>query len=243
MQVLIKPYRRPTDKCGVPLLAAVRTAMVLSVLAVLAFCGGCSWLTGARSGTADPAYAPPNGPLPNPLIVTGADAEFTWNTIVDTIDDYFDDIREERFQALGDAMTEGRISTLPQSGSLLFERWRKDSSPGFERWQSTFQSIRRYADVRVTPNGNGFAVEVQVHKELEDVDRPEFAAVGRAVQNHNGTLVRVDDIPNIGSVPLGWIPIGRDVSLEQRILADLHSRFFSVGSPPEIQVPKQLWQF
>jgi hypothetical protein len=89
--------------------------------------------------------------------------------------------------------------------------------------------------VRVIPSASGFNVQVIVRKELEDVDRPELATVGGAVQRHDGTLVRPQRTTVGGVINLGWIPQGRDTELEQKILADLYARLNFVEAPPPVQ--------
>lgn len=164
--------------------------------------------------------------LENPLLVPGHDREFVWNQIVDTLDDYFRIAREERVRQIGNVLTEGRIETFPVVGATYFEPWRRDSTPGFERKYATLQSVRRRATVRVWPATGGYFVEVIVVRELEDLERPEFAPIGGEVFRHDGTLVRDEGQTREQPISLGWIPLGRDTSLEQRILTDIHSRLY-----------------
>lgn len=159
--------------------------------------------------------------LSNPLVIPVADRELVWNQIVDAVDDYFP-IRSE--QRVGTAGVEGLITTQYLPGATVWERWRHDSTPGFERLQSTLQSIRRRAEVRVLPDAGGFQAQVVVYKELEDLARPEFATVGAATRRHDGSLVRIPELNENTPVTLGWIPIGRDTSLEQEILQQLYMR-------------------
>ena len=190
----------------------------LGALAVLLCCGGCagSWFRPAGAG------GPP--PLENPLFVPPLDREFLWNQTVDAVDDYFRIEREDRVRLIAGVLTEGRIDTFPITGSTIFEPWRVDSTPGYEKWHATLQSIRRRATVRVIPTDGGYLLDVVVQKELEDLDKPEHATAGGATLRHDGTLVRQEGAPGRYSVTLGWIPIGRDLTLEQRILADLTAR-------------------
>ena len=95
---------------------------------------------------------------------------------------------------------------------------------GYEKLHATLQSIRRRATVRVIPAEGGYLLDVVVQKELEDLDKPEHATAGGATLRHDGTIVRQEGAPGRYSVTLGWIPIGRDVTLEQRILADISAR-------------------
>jgi hypothetical protein len=160
----------------------------------------------------------------NPLFVPPVEREFLWNQMVDTVDDYFRIEREDRVRLIGGVLTEGRIDTFPVIGSTILEPWRKDSTPGYEKLHATLQSIRRRATVRVIPAGGGYLLDVVVQKELEDLDKPQHATAGGATLRHDGTLVRQQGAPGRYSVTLGWIPIGRDVTLEQRILADISAR-------------------
>ena len=164
------------------------------------------------------------GKLANPLFVPAMDRETLWNTTVDVVDDYFKIEHEERVRLIGGVLTEGRIDTIAQTGSTLFEPWRYDSTPGYEKLHATLQSIRRKATLRVIPAEGGYLVDVQVRKELEDLDKPENSSAGGASNRHDGSLVRPTGMQGRYSVTLGWIPIGRDCSLEQRILANLQTR-------------------
>jgi hypothetical protein len=187
-------------------------------------------------------YTPPAsvlGPLPpppggNPVPVGNMDRDFVWEQVVDVVDDYFRIQHEERVRLVGDLLTEGRLDTYPRSGSTIFEPWNHDSVTPYDRWESTLQSMRRFAIVRVMPAEVGFLVEVQVSKELEDVTRPESGAVSTV----NSQALRNDDAlqrvanPTGGQQPtLGWIPQGRDLALEQVILAQIQSRVAGQGGP------------
>lgn len=163
--------------------------------------------------------------IENPLFVPVSDTEFVWNQIVDTLDDYFKIDTEDRVRQMGNTLTEGRIDTFPLVGATILEPWRKDSTAGFERLHSTLQTLRRQAFVLVSPEPGGWRVHVTVNKELEAVDRPEHATVGSSTRRHEVAFDHADskrrgDRPNT----LGWVPFGRDVELEQRIIADLRSR-------------------
>lgn len=158
------------------------------------------------------------------------DREFLWNQIVDTVDDYFRVRAEERVRIVDGVLIEGRIDTWPQPGATIFEPWRSDSTRGFERWHATTQSIRRTATVHVIPAEGGFLVDVAVLKEIEDLDRPERATSSSTMMHHGGSLVQEEDRFEGGPVTLGWIPLGRDVTLEHRLLAELNGRL--AGAQP-----------
>ena len=185
-------------------------------MVVLSCSIGCSMLHRRSSNTV--------GVIENPLFIPPVDRELLWNQMVDAVDDYFRIEREDRVRLIAGVLTEGRIDTFPTIGSTMLEPWRRDSTPGYEKLHATLQSIRRRATVRVIPVEGGYLLDVVVQKELEDLDKPEHATAGEATLRHDGTIVRQEGAPGRFSVTLGWIPIGRDVTLEQRLLADISAR-------------------
>jgi hypothetical protein len=82
-------------------------------------------------------------------------------------------------------------------------------------------------------------VDVVVTKELEDVLRPEAGSASRAANLRNDNSLRRYIDPVTGTQPtLGWIRLGRDVALEQKILMEMASRFGPiVALPPSGSMP------
>lgn len=167
---------------------------------------------------------PPQYYVPNPLTLPPAEDMFVWLQVVDVVDDYFRIRSEQPVQNRGDMILEGRLETSYRIGASLSEPWRKDGTAGFERLQSTLQSIRRRALVFVRPAGAGYEVEVVVQKELEHTDRSLDATEGTAITSRDNTVSRREEERKHGPVTLGWIPLGRDESLEQVILQDILGR-------------------
>ena len=162
--------------------------------------------------------------VPNPLELPPAEDAFVWSQVVDTVDDYFRIVREQPVQNSNQMILDGRIETSYRIGASIFEPWRKDSTSGFERLQSTLQSVRRRAIVTVRPQGGSYSIEVVVQKDLEDTDRTQFATESTTAMRHDGTVVRKGDAFDDSPQTLGWIPLGRDTSLEQAILRDIFGR-------------------
>jgi hypothetical protein len=178
------------------------------------------------SSPAVPSAAPAPIDMPNPITVPAMDTEYLWNQVVDTIDDYFKIQHEERVRVISGMLTAGRIDTFPVVGATILEPWRKDSTHGFERLHSTLQSVRRRSIIHVVPVEQGFSIEVIVLKDLENLEYPENSAVGMTTPDrHDGTLRQDKNQDRPPGPPiLGWIPQGRDLSLEQRILAQIRGR-------------------
>lgn len=193
-------------------------------------------LTGCRLVTRRFAGPSPDGQtvaMPNPMEIPVPDVDFTWNQIVDMVDDYFDIAREQQVREVGGVMMPGTIITQPKVGATCAEFLERDSTKGYERLHATLQSIRRYAQLRVVPTGAGFEVFVEVYKEVEDVSQPEYSTVTSTVRRHDGSLVTSNlSDRRLGPATLGWIELGRDQSLEQAMLRNLHARMFQVVEGP-----------
>ena len=196
----------------------------------------------APGGAIAPQFGLPAGPeaLPgfaNPIMVPAVDDHLAWEQIVDVVSDYFPIAREQQVRRSGEAWSEGRIETGLQAGAGWLEPFRHDSVGNFNRWESTFQTIRRSAVIRVIPDTNGYLVEVVVQKEIEDLPHPERATAGVSTFRHDGSLPtgRADTISRTLSSPR-WLPLGRDPALEARMLADIHARLNGVttASSPSI---------
>ncbi len=184
-----------------------------------------------------PAPGQPGMPVaaacpPNTILVPVVDENLAWDQIADVVDDYFRIFREQRARRSGEAWTEGYIETAALDGATWLEPFRKDSVGSFNRWESTFQSIRRRATVRVIPDPNGYLVEVIVLKELEDLPKSIKATAGPAAFNSDQTLPsqRLADI-NRTRASRRWIQLGRDPALEQRMLADIQARLAGRSVP------------
>jgi hypothetical protein len=168
----------------------------------------------------------------NPLMVPVANRDFAWDQIVDVMDDYFRIQREQRVRLVGDVLTEGRIDTWPVTGATLLEPQLKDSPGLYNRVESTLQTIRRHALVRVIPAAEGYLVEVVVRKELEDLSRPERTTASAASFHENLTPDGDDLNVPFDSAEKGWISQGRDLILEQRILSQIQARLGCLAPPP-----------
>jgi len=158
---------------------------------------------------------------PNPTLVPIPDPDYVWDKVVDVVDDLFEIEREERVRLVGDVVTEGFLETRPKTGATLLEPWHHDSANSYERLESTLQTIRRRAAIRVIPAEKGFLVEIIVLKELEDLARSEHAFAGQATFRNDSTLQRFREPVADNPLTRGWIPQGRDLALEQLMIARL----------------------
>ncbi len=175
--------------------------------------GGCA--TGPLQENPLPLLAAPAVPQENPLWIPpgpqdyGAVFEYT----LTVLSDYFeiDPIRTSRFAA--------QIETLPVIAPGLEQPWKPGSPDFYQRLLATLQSIRHRAIVHIIPQPDGgYKIDVKVFKELEDVPNPTRATAGAAIFRSDNTLERQFEVVEQGSFEPSWIPIGRDLKLEQVIL-------------------------
>lgn len=206
-------------------------------------------------GPQGPAVVGPAAGPRNSIVIPPLDAEQVWNQMVNVVDDYFKLQAEQRVVFSNGVPTEGRIDTYPQTGATLLEPWRGDSVGFRERLESTLQSIRRTASMRLIPDPAGWRIETVVVKELEYLPRPMRATTGGASFRNDDSLYRygtplptlgqqVGDQPRPVANPtpnLGWIPLGRDPLLEQKMLSLLLARLGVAPMPqaePYYQPPE-----
>ena len=155
----------------------------------------------------------------NPLVVPSSDFDAVWNKTVAVVDKYFDIASENRLSRT--------IVTQPRIGATLLEPWSPDSVSFTDRFESTLQTMRRFAIIKIEPAPTGgYLVKVEVRKELEDLVKPDRMAAGRAVFNNDFPVNRTREIIGPVPAPIGWIPRGRDPNLEQAILAGVRDALF-----------------
>ena len=209
--------------------------MLAAIIAIVSTAGCITWLPPAGLQP-EAAFAPLPIVANNPTLIPNEDRDLVFETVLDVLDDYFKVDEEVPVRLEGDVLVEGRIETFPRSGSTVLEPWGRDAVNFYERLEGTLQSIRRRAVVRVIPAEGGFLVDVVVTKELEDVLRPEAGSASRAANLRNDNSLRRYVDPVTGTQPtLGWILLGRDVALEQKLLVEMASRFpplVPVAPPP-----------
>jgi hypothetical protein len=156
---------------------------------------------------------------PNPLIIPSGDFETVWKQTVFTLDEYFDIASENRLSRT--------IITHPKVAATLLEPWSGDSAGFEQRVEASLQTMRRFARVKVDrdPTGAGYAIRVEVYKELEDLPKPERQVGGsKTIFADDFPINRTREVVGPVALPLQWIPRGRDLQLEQVILNKIRTR-------------------
>lgn len=198
------------------------------------------------AATAQPTFVAPGGnslfqspqvvqqpggpPVTQGVLVPVTNEDYAWEQIVDVVDDYFRVDQENRVQLVGNVLTEGRIDTFPQVGSTILEPQRFDSVGRYNLFESTFQSIRRRAEIRVIPQQGGWFVEAIVQKEIEDLPRPENSTAGAASFRTDIPLQsNLREQTSRTRLSNYWIPLGRDCEVELQMLEEIQER---LTNPP-----------
>jgi hypothetical protein len=204
------------------------------VLFLVLFCVlliGCSRDRVLKTGGLSGLKLSANELVSNPISIPSCDHEFLWEVLADAFDSHFETEREMPIRLYDNVLTEGRLDGKPKIGASLFEPWHSDSVGCVERFDCTLQTMRRRAILRVIPQVGGYQIEVFVYKELEDNPRPLLSPVSTAnirfKDDVDVFLGRVDVEQDVA----GWIMIGRDVAMEQRLLREI---LFRLENPTEI---------
>lgn len=148
----------------------------------------------------------------NPVFLPQGPASYNlvFSKVLDVVDDYFEIAYANRY--------DGRIESFPRIAPGLGEPWKPGSPDLYQRTLATFQSIRHRAVVVLSAaDDSGFFVDVRIYKELEDLDKPSRASAGASFRIGN-TVERQFEVVDSSTYESVWIPIGRDVKLEQVIL-------------------------
>ena len=172
----------------------------------------------ASMGCRTPLQQAAGAPAGNPMFVAANNESVVWERTVDVLHDF-------RFEIARENKLDGIIETEYKVGSSLLEPWHRDSVGKENKLESTFQSIRRRAFVSVTAAEGGFLVSVEAFKELEDLAGLAANSAGGATFQESTPLQRDLNLVVGQSAPSGWIPLGRDIALEQEVLNALRTEF------------------
>ena len=153
----------------------------------------------------------------NPIMVPTNNQDAMWEQVIAVLHDHnFEIARENKI--------DGMIQSEYKVGSGILEPWHKESVGLENKLESSLQSIRRRVFVSVTPTEGGFLIGVEAFKELEDLPGIAANSAGGATFQDNNPLQRDLNLVVGQSTPSGWINQGRDVALEERILAKIQTR-------------------
>lgn len=202
--------------------------LLVAVVLLITVSPGCSTMRPFSEQLSWELNAPSQN---NPMQIAYHDHEQLWATIYDVMNGHFEVAKSDPVRKYDQILTEGRMTTKPKIAPSLMEPWHCDSGSLAQRCDSTLQTIRHRAEVRVRPTPDGFAIEMHVYKELENLAKPDLASVSTANLRYdaatNPLTSRIDALPGVG----GWQLIGRDYQLEEKLLREIRDK---LDRPPKV---------
>ena len=186
------------------------------------------------------SYRPPVSTLPwltnspnenSQALIPTNNHEALWSAISEAVGQTFTIASEEPIRVFDNVLTEGRLETEPKIGASLLEPWHDDSVTFGNRVESTYQTIRRRAVVRVIPEESGFLVQVVVYCEMEDLPKPIRSNAVATLFRKTTPDERVTQQGPVLPESNGWFLIDRDPALEKQILNQILYRF---RNPPSL---------
>lgn len=178
-------------------------------------------------------HAPPPATGPTERLVQVADSS-------DYVDAMLTVLRENDFRPQFVDRRAGLIETSPTTSGQWFEIWRRDVHGAYQIFESSLHTIRRRVTVSLEPVDAGGAAGgagdywLSVEARKERLSRPE-----RQVTSASGALgIYSERVPTIegvrGSSGGGrvWVPLGRDVLLENYLLGRFASLADALPATP-----------
>jgi hypothetical protein len=152
-------------------------------------------------------------PHENPLYVPQGEQAYArvFDKALDVLSDYWDVAYSSRY--------DGRIETAPAIAPGIEQPWKPGSPDLYQRLLAFCQTIRHRAVLVITTaEDGGYFLDLKVYKELADLPRPSRATAGDATFRIEDTVERQFEVLEPEVFDFAWIPIGRDLQLEQVIL-------------------------
>jgi hypothetical protein len=156
------------------------------------------------------------GAVENPVYVPLGPGSYgvVFEKAIDILDDYFEISYSNRY--------DGTIRTFPRVMPGFEQPWKRGNPDLRQRLHATLQTLRHRAEVLIqAAEDGGFFVQVTVYKELEDLPKPLRSTAGAASFRSDNTVEREFEVIDPTVFESNWIPIGRDLALEQLILQRL----------------------
>jgi hypothetical protein len=118
----------------------------------------------------------------------------------------------------------GRIDAMPLVSASWFEFWRPDTVGKKQRMEASIHTMRRFAEILVSPTPEGVTISARVTKQRKSAPGRQIIAVSEAysVFDEGQSSLRADEEQE--TVDIEWEDLGRDSALEQVILKKIRNR-------------------
>ncbi len=136
-------------------------------------------------------------------------------------------LRRQWFRLDRQDRTNGIVTTFPETSANWFEVWRPQPSPGYYWWEANLATVQRQATVRIEPAADQGTYDLTI-----EVKRLRYSLPERQVDNpaaaqrlYSNAAPTSEGRTERASQTARWIPLGRDAEMEERLLADITSRY------------------
>jgi hypothetical protein len=144
-------------------------------------------------------------------------------------------LRENDFRPQQVDRAEGLCIAGPSTSGQWFEFWRSDSQGAYQSFESSLHTLRRLVIVRVAPAAVSFEaasqpgaptladdglyrVNVTVEKSRYSAPERQLTTAAGAMAIYSSRLPTEEGLRNARTAGEHWVPLGRDVLLEQWFL-------------------------
>lgn len=145
----------------------------------------------------------------------------------------------------------GRIESRPTTSGQWFEFWRVDSRGSYQTLESSLHTIRRIVLVRLEPadpptttqpvESGTFRLSVEVQKERYNAPQRQVTTASGALAIYSERLPTEEGLRGAASRGEQWVPLGRDLLLEEFVLEQIlarapHGQVETVSDEPMVEV-------
>lgn len=142
-------------------------------------------------------------------------------------------LRERDFPPQRVDRDQGVVVTRPATGQQWFEFWRQDSRGAHQLFESSLHTIRRIVTVRLHPVDaesppDTYRVSVRVDKERYSAPERQVTTASGALAIYSERLPTTEGLIAAKTEGEHWVPLGRDLPLEQYLVDKI------AGALPEV---------
>ncbi len=115
----------------------------------------------------------------------------------------------------------GVIRTQPLRGGQFFEPWRSDNAGRFNTAEANLQSIQRTAELTFQPQPTGVCMQCAVNTQRLSLPEEPIRSFtsSPALYTASSQSKQALDVKDQRQEQMRWIDLGRDESLEQKIIS------------------------
>jgi len=121
----------------------------------------------------------------------------------------------------------GFIRTRPLAGAQSFEFWRKDNAGSFNAAEANLHSIRRIAELNITPDGEKLRINCDVKTQRLSMPERQISSSTRAYEMFSKSSPSMQKLKlnKERKAEVAWVELQPDKQLATEILKRIEERF------------------